>query len=152
MRTAIYYSKPVPVNLLTYSSLMKPNTTIETILSQLFVSQWFHHFSFDRYFNECAPQSCQYSYSTKYNRIYVITILVTLFGGLIKGLYFIVSFMALLMFKLYDYLKKKKNNVVAVQLQQSNVVSIGNGNNPLEVVSMLLALDIYIFTGIVSMS
>ncbi len=135
MRAAIYYSKPVPVEILKYSSSMDPNITIEKILSQLFVSKWFHHFSFDRYFNECAPQSCQYSYSTKFNRIYVITTLIALFGGLTDGLHFVVSCISLLVFKLYDYLKKKKNNVVASHSQQSNIVAINNENNALEAIS-----------------
>jgi len=136
MQSAIYYSKPVPVEILKYSSSMDPNTTIENILSQLFISKWFHHFSFDRYFNECAPQSCQYSYSTKFNRIYVVTTLIALFGGLTDGLHFVVSCISLLVFKLYDYLKKKKNNVVAPHSQQSNIVAIDTENNALETVSM----------------
>ncbi len=129
MEAVIQFSKPFSVDILPYSSLMKPNTTIETILSQLFVLKWFHNFSFDRYFNECNPQSCQYSYSTKYNRIYIITTLIALFGGLTEGLYYIISFMALIGFKLYDYIKKKKNNVIVPH-------SVDNENNILEAISM----------------
>jgi hypothetical protein len=134
IRAAIFYSKPVPVDILTHSSSMESNTTIETILSQLFVLKWSYHFSFDRYFNECNPQSCQYSYPTKYNHIYVITTLIALFGGLIEGLHFIISFMAFIMFKIYDYLKKKKNNVVVPHPEEPNVDPIDNENNALEVV------------------
>jgi hypothetical protein len=136
IRASLYYHKPIPVDILTYSSSMESNTTIETILSQLFVLKWSYHFSFDRYFNECNPQSCQYSYSIKYNRIYVITTLIALFGGLIQGLHFIISCMVLIIFKLYDFLKKKKNNVVVPHSEEPNVDAIDNENNALEVVSM----------------
>jgi hypothetical protein len=133
MEAVIHFYKPFPVDILTYSSLMEPNITIETILSQLFVLKWFYNFSFDRYFNECNPQSCQYSYSPKYNRIYVITTLIALFGGLTEGLHYIVSCMALVGFKLYDYIKKKKNNVIVPHSVEPNVDAIGNENNVLEI-------------------
>ncbi len=129
-----HYYQPIPVDTLRYSSLMEPNTTIETILSQLFVLKWSYNVSFDRYFNECNPQSCQYSYSTKYNRIYMITTLIALFGGLTDGLYFIISFMALIIFKLYDYLEKKKNNLVVPHSEQPNVDATNNENNVPDVV------------------
>jgi hypothetical protein len=138
IQSFIHNNIPVPVELLTYSSFMNPNTTVETILSQLFVSKWFHRSSFDRYFNECAPQSCQYSYSTKFRRLYVVTTLIALFGGLLGGLRFVVSFMALVVFKLYDYLKKKKkkNTVVAPVFQEPNILTTANENHELEAVSV----------------
>jgi hypothetical protein len=136
MQAVNYYTKPVPVDALMYSSLMERDRTIETILSQLFILKWSYNVSFDQYFNECNPQSCQYSYSTNSNRIYIITILLALFGGLTSGLHFITSFMALIVFKLYDYLKKKKNNVVLPHSEQPNVNAIDNKNNVPEVVPM----------------
>jgi hypothetical protein len=142
-----YYSKPIPVDTLMYSSLIEPNATIETILSQLFILNWPYNFSFDRYFNECNPQSCQYSYSTKYNRIYVTTTLIALFGGLIEGLHFITSYMALIIFKIYDHLKKKKNNVVLPHSEQTNVNAIDNENNVPEVVPMptIVTVQVIVF-------
>lgn len=84
MQASFYREKPIRIESLTYSSLFSPNTTIETILSQLFVSKWLEKTSFDLYFNECAPQSCQYSYSKQYNPLYTVTMLMALFGGLTK--------------------------------------------------------------------
>ena len=136
MQAAIYYSKPVLVDILTYSSSMETNTTIETLLSQLFVLRWSYDFSFDQYFNECNPKSCQYSYSAKYNSIYVITTIIALFGGLIDGMHFIISCMSFITFKIYDYLKRKKNNVVVPHLEEANIDPINNENNALKVVSI----------------
>jgi hypothetical protein len=147
MQVFNYYSQPLRVDTLVYSKLIEPNTTIETILSQLFVLKWSYNISFNRYFNECNPQSCQYSYSIKYNRIYVITTLIALFGGLTDGLYFIISFMALIIFKLYDYLKKKKNNVVVPHSEQPNVDATNNENNVSDVVSIpsILTAQVIVF-------
>ena len=136
MQALNYYYKPIPIDTLQYSSSMEPNTKIETLLNQLFVLNWSHNISFDQYFNECKPQFCQYSYSTKYNRIFVITTLISLFGGLTEGLHFIISYVALIIFKLYDYLKKKKNNVLVPQSEQPNMVVADNENNVPEVVAV----------------
>ena len=147
MEASIHAVKPALVNTLTYTPLMKPNTTIETILSQLFILKWSYDFSFDRYFNECNPQSCQYSYSKKYNRIYVLTTLIALFGGLTEGLHLIISYMSLVTFKLYDYIMKKKSIAVAPHSKQSNINPMDNENNALEGVSMptIIAEQVIIF-------
>jgi hypothetical protein len=64
----------------------------------------------------------------------MITTLIALFGGLTDGLYFIISFMALIIFKLYDYLEKKKNNLVVPHSEQPNVDATNNENNVPDVV------------------
>ena len=124
MQANIYYSQPVKTDILTYSPLSIPNTTIETILSHLFVSKWFQNTSFDLYFNECAPQSCQYSYSMQYNLAYVITLLIAVFGGLTNGLHFLVYYTELIVMKLINC--RKKINIVAPYPQQLEIPMINN--------------------------
>ncbi|CAF3878280.1 unnamed protein product [Rotaria sordida] len=144
MRAGIYYSKLIPTEILTYSSLMEPNTTIETILSKLFVSQWFYNFSFERYFTECAPQFCQYSHLLKFNQVYIITTLIALFGGLTKGLHFGMSYIAILIFKLFDYLKQKNkhNRAVVPYSEETNVAVIDNTHNRSKSVSISITKTI----------
>ncbi|CAF1450723.1 unnamed protein product, partial [Rotaria sordida] len=144
MRAGIYYSKLIPTEILTYSSLMEPNTTIETILSKLFVSQWFYDFSFERYFTECAPQFCQYSHLLKFNQVYIITTLIALFGGLTKGLHFGMSYIAILIFKLFDYLKQKNkhNSVVVPYSEEINVAVIDDTHNRSKSVSISITKTI----------
>jgi hypothetical protein len=146
MRASIYYSKPVPVETLIYSPLMMPNTTIETMLSQLFVSEWFQTISFDLYFNECAPQSCQYSYSIESNIIYVITTLIALFGGLTKGLHFFLYCIQLIVVKFVDCRRKKKQLVpyrnqpdIAVINQDINTIEI----DPIEATTTVQVIKLY---------
>ena len=130
MRTAIYYSQPVPLEILADSSLLSPNTTVETTLSELFVIQWFKKTSFNQYFNECAPQSCQYSYILKFNRVYFITTTIALFGGLTKGLHFVVACIAMVVIYLYD--RRKKNQVIPYS-QQSDIAVIDLDNTALHI-------------------
>ncbi|CAF1136735.1 unnamed protein product [Adineta steineri] len=122
LRAIVYTSKPIPYNILTSSLLSNPNPTIETLLSQLFISQWFPKPSFNRYFNECNPQSCQYSYKMQYNSIYVATTLFALFGGLTKGLHIGVFLIGLIIYKIIDYRKKKTQ--IGIDLHQSDIAVI----------------------------
>ena len=132
VRAFIYYSTLAPVQILTFSEYIEPDVTVETILSQLFVTQWFRNVSYERYFNECAPSSCQYSYSIKFNRLYIITTFLALFGGLTKGLYILISCAALLLFKLFGYRKEnKQNNIITSYSDRSNASVIDEQHNTL---------------------
>ncbi|CAF1437495.1 unnamed protein product [Adineta steineri] len=123
MQASILDFKPIPVNVLSYSSLAMPNTTIEILLNQMFVSQWFENTSFDLYFNQCAPKSCEYSYVLEYNSLYVVTTLFALFGGLTKGLHFLVKFLAIIVYKIVDWRKKKRQVVSSLT---SSDISMNN--------------------------
>jgi hypothetical protein len=132
MQTAIYYSKPIPAKILIASSFSSQNITIETYLSQLFVIEWFKNISFDLYFDECAPESCQYSYTSKFNQIYFITTIIALFGGLTDVLHFVVSCVLKVVMKLYN--RRRKNQVTPYSQQQSNIVTLNIDDKTLEVV------------------
>jgi len=134
IQTSFYLSKPVRAEILTYSPLLLPNTTIEKMLSQLFVSEWFENKSFDLYFNECAPQSCQYSYSMQYNPVYVVTTLMALFGGLTQGLHFFLYCIQLIIIKFID--RRKKKNQVAPCSNPLDVAVMDLDNNTTEMGSV----------------
>jgi hypothetical protein len=132
MQAYLYVNKPMKVNLLKYSSLSSPNTTLNTLFTRLFVMQWYENTSFELYFNECAPQSCQYSYLMQYNIIYVITMLLAVFGGLTKGLHLIVFYAELSIIALINC-RNKSNSVVPFSnhmeirvIEQDNNDNIGN--------------------------
>jgi hypothetical protein len=142
MQTSMYYSKPTSAEILTYSPLFPPNTTIETIVSQLFVSEWFENVSFDLYFNECAPQSCQYSYSMQYNPIYVATTLMGLFGGLTEGLRVFLYFIEFLIIKFID--RRKKKNQVAPDSHPQDIHVSDLDNNTIEIGSVSATVTIQV--------
>ena len=84
----VFYNQTF-VNILTNSSdnfkklnSSVSNWTIETLLSQMFVTHWSNQTFFEQYFNHCAPESCQYTVTERYDFLLIITILIGLFGGL----------------------------------------------------------------------
>jgi hypothetical protein len=72
--------------------------------------------SYDRYYNQCAPQLCQYSYLLGFDVIYFISKTLAITGGLTKVLRFTVSFIALIVIKLIT--RKRKRQITA----NSNIV------------------------------
>ncbi|CAF1271274.1 unnamed protein product [Adineta steineri] len=130
MQAAISYAKPIPVKTLSSSpSFWPPNTTIEVMLDELFVTNWLYETSFEKYFDECAPQLCQYSYTMRFYRIYIVTTLFALFGGLTKGLHIAISFIAFVILKLLNCRKKKHTIVPDIQRLDISVVDEDNKKN-----------------------
>jgi hypothetical protein len=61
-------------------------TPIETLIDMLMIDKWTSSTSFSQYYAQCAPVLCVYTYSSRYDWLYVITTLVSLFGGLSTAL------------------------------------------------------------------
>jgi hypothetical protein len=125
LQTSIYFANSFPIKLLTASSLSSSNTTIETILGQLFVEQWFEKVSFNLYYKECAPRFCQYSYSLTFNRVYFVTTVLAVMGGLAKVLHYALSCITLIVIKLFTCQKKIK-----VILQSNTIVPDSDNTIP----------------------
>lgn len=69
-----------------------PNTTIQTLVNNLFIEQWLSNTSFTSYYSKCAPILCTYKL-TKYNSvIQVLTTLLGVYGGLSVVLRFSIPF------------------------------------------------------------
>jgi hypothetical protein len=58
------------------------NTSIETIINDLFIEKWSTEQSFSDYFAQCAPILCTYTLVQRNNALYVLTKLLGLYGGL----------------------------------------------------------------------
>jgi hypothetical protein len=58
------------------------NTSINTIVEQLFIETWSINVSYGNFFTQCLPTSCSYTRVEQYNVIYVITTLLGLYGGI----------------------------------------------------------------------
>ena len=60
--------------------------TIESIMNRLIINQWSSNVSFASYYNACAASSCIYEYQDR-RHIFVITLMIiSVFGGLSRGL------------------------------------------------------------------
>ncbi|CAF3599747.1 unnamed protein product [Rotaria sp. Silwood1] len=63
-------------------SRFSPNTSISTIISELLVEQLETIISYENYFSSCAPTMCRYEYVKRNDILYVITSVLSLYGGL----------------------------------------------------------------------
>ncbi|UJR29650.1 hypothetical protein I4U23_017198 [Adineta vaga] len=63
-------------------SRFTPLTKLDKIISELFIEQWIHSISFKKYFQECSPNECIYTYEENFNISYIITTIAGIIGGL----------------------------------------------------------------------
>jgi predicted nucleic acid-binding protein len=71
-----------------------PNETIDSIVKKSFVDDWSQSISFDKYFTTCAPKLCTYEHIGRRNLMFLITSVISIYGGLSTGLQ--ISFIVLL--------------------------------------------------------
>ena len=90
------------------------NTTIAELLQQLFVNQWNISVSHQNFYEQCRPNSCTYALSKKNSFWILLTILLSLVGGLVKILQFLVPHFIQL---IYSSCKQNSNE----QRRQSNL-------------------------------
>jgi len=75
---------PINFNTLKSSSLSLNNSqydTIELLANNLFIRSWNNKSSFESYFNHCHPLTCQYTYESRSDLIYIVTTIIGLIGG-----------------------------------------------------------------------
>ncbi|CAF1056544.1 unnamed protein product [Adineta steineri] len=87
------------------------NTTMIDLINNLFVQDWLTTVNYSSYFEQCSPYMCSYTYVEKINSIYMITLLLSLYGGLTIVFKWICPLIVQLVFKL-SYCWKKKRNIV----------------------------------------
>ncbi|CAF4002956.1 unnamed protein product [Adineta steineri] len=79
------------------------NTTIESIVNELMVEELLSNMSYEAYYKQCSPLSCTYSYIDNWNVMDGITILISLYGGLV----IIYRILAIIIVKLYLCMTKR---------------------------------------------
>ncbi len=62
------------------------NSTIKELLDKLMIETWNWSNLYDRYYNECKPTQCTYTFETRNNVINIVTTLFGIAGGLITVL------------------------------------------------------------------
>jgi hypothetical protein len=95
------------------------NRTIEMLLSEMFVDHWLNTTSYERYFNSCTPDLCQYTVSQRYDLLHILTLMIGLFGGLSSALTIIAPFIIVTMWptarKLVTRKRKRVTQLVVVE-------------------------------------
>ena len=64
-------------------SAFLPTDPMETIFGKLMIEEWQVDTNFDDYYNSCTPATCTYKVYRQVDLLYIVTILVSLFGGLV---------------------------------------------------------------------
>ncbi|CAF3419966.1 unnamed protein product [Rotaria socialis] len=94
------------------------NVTVNHLLQEIFLEQWRVSIDHIRYFAACAPKICTYSYTKQVNIAYMITMLISLYGGLQTILRFIIPYIV-------HYSIKRRSNVIShTNTNQTNQTSI----------------------------
>jgi len=73
-----------PLNI-SIPSRFSVDTTIESMFDELLIEEWHNTSNFSSYFNACAPISCSYTYKEHINIISMITVVLSLLGGLLMA-------------------------------------------------------------------
>jgi hypothetical protein len=63
------------------NSRFLPNTTMESIISQLFIEDWIPSSNFSAYYAYCAPKQCTYNVQQHHNILFILTIILGFLGG-----------------------------------------------------------------------
>ena len=88
------------------------NTTIERLMQGLFIENWTVSFSYDRYYNTCAPISCTYTIERQFDLFLVVVTAVAVYGGLSKGLRLLIPLLVSLSLLLLRYLRAQHSTAV----------------------------------------
>ncbi|CAF4216179.1 unnamed protein product, partial [Adineta steineri] len=63
-------------------SIFDLNTTLSTIIKSDFIEKWIQNINYSLYFNYCAPKLCFYTINKRFNIYYIITTIISVYGGL----------------------------------------------------------------------
>ncbi|CAF0992437.1 unnamed protein product [Adineta steineri] len=109
------------VNILVNDSALTrfpPNTSLSTIVKALLVEEWNPVFSFDQYYEQCAPSKCTYSQELRTTDFLgIIIFVISIIGGLIAGVRLIAS----LLIKMIAVLWKIKRRPKVAQQPTSSI-------------------------------
>ena len=85
---------------------IQPNIPLNDRLSDLLVDHWLTNVSYQKYFDECAPRLCTYIDTSYTSLSYTITLLLSLYGGVI----IILRLIAVSLVKALSIFKRRRVN------------------------------------------
>ncbi|CAF1032157.1 unnamed protein product [Adineta steineri] len=126
--------------LLIMKSRFPVNTTMAELIDSLFIERWSTETNYTSYFKQCLPSHCVYTSIQKFTLLDIITLLLSLQGGLSFILKWICPKIVRTASKIYDYRKKRRNTIrpVCIPEKTSSDISdttINNGTTNVEISS-----------------
>jgi hypothetical protein len=85
------------------SSRFPPTTTLDNIVSQLFVEDWTDSNNFSSYYSQCAPNECTYTYEERFNIAYLVSTIFGIVGGLSVALRILIPPIVTLIRRMYQH-------------------------------------------------
>ncbi|UJR11723.1 hypothetical protein I4U23_015904 [Adineta vaga] len=98
----------------TLSSRYSPDTSMETIFNELMIEEWNYSYSFHKFYQKCNPSFCLLTYEKKTDLIYMITMIISLIGGINIILRLISPFIIQIVLKLIYILKHKRRSPISI--------------------------------------
>ena len=92
---------PDPLNASAITRFPIYNTTISSMIEQLFVEEWTYRANYSSYYQACAPRYCHYSSNDQKRAIYLVTVFLGLYGGVTLFLRIFILFL----FKIVDFIQ-----------------------------------------------
>ena len=94
------------------------NNTMEKLLGQMFITHWTNTTFFQRYFYQCAPDSCQYTIIKHNDLLFILTSLIGLFGGLSSVLSIIAPFIIRMIWAFINRRRTSTTHIVDIQIHR----------------------------------
>ena len=108
-------------SIILYSSRFVPTTTVEQLINELFVEEILNKTNYGSYYKACAPIYCSYTFSRRFDWVYVATTLLALIGGLKTTLHFITPYAINFIIFLYR-LRRRRSPQVEPQANESETL------------------------------
>ncbi|CAF4198584.1 unnamed protein product, partial [Adineta steineri] len=94
------------------------NDTIDMLAKTLFIRSWSNQTSsYESYFNQCLPLSCQYSYLSRYNIIDAVTRIIGTLGTLDFPLTLLVPYLIKLLYYIWAKIKSRRQNTIRASVE-----------------------------------
>ncbi|CAF1251631.1 unnamed protein product [Adineta steineri] len=105
-----------------------PYDRINILANKLFIQNWSNQSLYESYFNQCYPLTCQYTYESQFNIIYIITSIIGLLGGLHIVLQLVTRYTIKLLYQIWaKIISRRQNNTISTGETAS--VRTGKGIN-----------------------
>ena len=88
------------------------DTTLDKIVSQLFIEDWTDSSNFSEYYTQCAPSECTYTYEERFSTAYLISTVLGIVGGLSVALRILILPMVKLNRRIYHHCCRSAQRVV----------------------------------------
>jgi hypothetical protein len=100
-----------------YKSQYNTTTPINIMMQKMMTEPWIADVNYSAYFEQCQPIDCKYTYTVKYDFIYMITTVIGLIGGLTTILQIVISYAVILIRRYWFHLcHRTRIHVITVEI------------------------------------